>query len=296
MTERKTTRIDLHVHTRGSDGWGSPEAIAENAVEAGLDGLVITDHHLTYTREGLEVAEACREAGLWVFHGCEYSAAEGHLLVYGVPVESLRLGRYADMQKVIDLVTEFGGVAVPAHPYFGYRAKLGDQVHRLRRVRALEVANGQRAVKEPGANRRALRAANLGSRKGTGGSDAHDPAYVGVCYTEFQGNIRSSWDLVKALKRGDYRAVTQHARVRKILESTLAFWKRQADPFVSMMPPAKMVKVREEADRCWTEREMQNELDLIVERNRAARALDTSLLPGHFGEDDEHGSGNGRLH
>ena len=295
MTTRLTTRIDMHVHTRGSDGWGSPDDIAENALEAGLDGLVITDHHLTYTKEGLEVARACREAGLLVFHGCEYSAAEGHVLVYGVPIEELRLGRYLDMQKVIDLVVEFGGVAVPAHPYFGYRAKLGDGLRKLRRTRAVEVANGQRAVKDPGANRKALRAANLLSRMGIGGSDAHDPAYVGVCYTEFRGNIRNSFELTKALKRGSFRAVTQHARVRKILESTLSFWKSKADPFAQLRRLDGLTKVREEADRCWTENEMKTELDRLIDRNRRVRALDTSELPGHFGEDDERG-GTGNLH
>ncbi len=42
--------------------------------------------------------------------------------------------------------------------------------------------------------------------QGTGGSDAHNPKYVGICYTEFDGEINTEAQLVKALKTGTYRA------------------------------------------------------------------------------------------
>jgi predicted metal-dependent phosphoesterase TrpH len=274
MAARRTTRIDLHVHTRGSDGWGSPEAIAAQAVQAGLDGLAITDHHLTYTAEGLEVAAACREQGLLVVHGCEYSAAEGHVLIYGVPVEELRLPKYADMQKVIDLAKEFGGTAIPAHPFHGYRAQLGQRVYQLRRIRAVETANGQRAVRGPGANKKAKQAAKRRSWLGIGGSDAHDPAYVGVCYTEFQGVLESSAAVLQALKRGQFRAVTRQQQARELLDGSIKFWKERA----------ARAGCRESR---WTR--YAGLLDQVAD-------LDTGMGLAHFGGDDESRSGSGSLH
>lgn len=222
---RTTTRIDMHVHTRGSDGWGSPEAIRDAALAADIDGLCLTDHHLTMTKESVEVAACCREAGLLVFHGCEYSTEWGHLLVYGVNIAELKPSRYPPMQEIINRVTDAGGVAIPSHPYHGYKRMLGENVARLRRVRALEVANGQRAVLTPAVNQKALREARRRRLWGIGGSDAHDPTWVGLAYTEFQGIIETTHDLLRALKRGTFRAVTARTRVEEMRRSQIAKWK-----------------------------------------------------------------------
>ena len=40
-------RIDLHTHSRASDGTQSPGELVRSAVEAGLDVLAITDHDTT---------------------------------------------------------------------------------------------------------------------------------------------------------------------------------------------------------------------------------------------------------
>lgn len=213
MTKRKTTRIDMHVHTGGSDGIGSPEQIAECALRSGIDGLAITDHHFTYTPEGLAVAEACREVGLLVFHGCEYSTNDGHILVYGVSVEELNLGYYPSMQSVIDKAHRAGGIAIPSHPFYGYKKLLGSKLRSLKRVAAVETANGQRAVSTPNVNRKAVVEAHRLSLGKIGGSDAHVPEYLGVCYTEFRGNIQTTKDFLDALRSGKHRAITQHARV-----------------------------------------------------------------------------------
>lgn len=212
-TTRKTTKIDLHTHTRGSDGIGTPEQIVKHALAAGIDGICLTDHHKTYTPESLEVAAALRKAGLLVIHGCEYSTAEGHLLVYGVNIEDLKLGFYPEIQTVIDEVNRRGGVCVPAHPYKGYKRRLEDEVKKLRGVRAYETANGQCTYQKPEANRKAVRAAQDKGKLGTGGSDAHNPRDIGLTYTEFQGIITCEREFINAMKRGQFRAVTSRKRV-----------------------------------------------------------------------------------
>jgi predicted metal-dependent phosphoesterase TrpH len=218
MSSRKTTRLDLHVHTRGSDGTGTPTMIAQAALAAGLDGLVITDHHHTFTPEGLAVADVCRAAGLIVLHGCEVSTDDGHCLVYGVDVDELDFPYYPPMQAVIDGVNEAGGVVLPSHPFKGYKRLLGDKVFDLEGISALEGANGQAAFQNPIWNKKAKAAAKKLGYSVTGGSDAHRPGCIGLCYTEFKGRVRTTKDLVEALKAGTFRAVVKRRRVSQEAE------------------------------------------------------------------------------
>lgn len=203
---RKTTRLDLHVHTRGSDGWGSPEDIVARAIERGLDGLVICDHHRTVTAEGTKVIELGRRHGLIMLRGCEYSTKQGHCLVYGCDVDALSLGRYPEMQAVVEAARKAGGVAFPSHPYYGYREKCGDHVYQLRGLVAIETLNGQNEVRAPQANLDSEQAAGKLVIPGIGGSDAHNPEQVGLTFTEFSGLVATPRQLVRALRAGTFRA------------------------------------------------------------------------------------------
>lgn len=212
---RKTTKIDLHLHTRGSDGISSATEIASAAAAAGLDGICITDHHNTVTKEGAEVAQAVRALGLMVFRGCEFSTDDGHLLVYGIDVADLRLGRYPAMQLVIDRAVEAGGVCVPSHPYKGYKRRLEDKVMKLKRVPAYEVENGQCATRDPRINKLAWCAAKLTERSMTGGSDAHVATDIGLTYTLFDQRITTEREFLHALRYGTYRPVVARKRIEE---------------------------------------------------------------------------------
>ncbi|GAA4905733.1 PHP domain-containing protein [Tessaracoccus lubricantis] len=87
-------RIDLHTHSRVSDGTDSPTALVLKASQAGLDAIAITDHD---TFGGvLEAQEAGRRIGLKVLCGIEMSTeVEGHpvhLLGYGCDLYDRELG------------------------------------------------------------------------------------------------------------------------------------------------------------------------------------------------------------
>lgn len=218
---RKTTKIDMHLHTRGSDGLSSAEEIAEAALSAGLDGLCITDHHKTHTAQGCRVADVCRQRGLLVFRGCEYSTAQGHLLVYGVDVGELDLGYYPAMLEVVAKVHDAAGFAAPSHPYHGVRKMLGNGLYDIAdHIFAAETANGQVQLRAPDQNRQAKQAADELGLWGVGGSDAHWASMVGACYTVFSGQIRTEFDLVQALQAGQCRAVVNRKRVAENTFST----------------------------------------------------------------------------
>jgi predicted metal-dependent phosphoesterase TrpH len=77
-------RIDLHTHSRVSDGTQSPTELVHAAVAAGLDVLALTDHD---TAEGwAEASTAALATGLTLVPGMEISTRHGgrslHLLAY----------------------------------------------------------------------------------------------------------------------------------------------------------------------------------------------------------------------
>lgn len=99
----------LHVHTRVSDGAGTPEEVIAAAQRAGLAFLVITDHNAldAKTLEG-------RHGDVLVLVGAELSTVAGHLLALGIPEPPFVFSRdpIDDLADVRDL----GGVAFVAHP------------------------------------------------------------------------------------------------------------------------------------------------------------------------------------
>ena len=82
--------IDLHAHSRFSDGSDTPERLCELAAEAGLSALALTDHD---TLGGIERARArAAELGMRLVPGCEVSCSWSpgtlHVLCYFVePVD-----------------------------------------------------------------------------------------------------------------------------------------------------------------------------------------------------------------
>ncbi|MFN2615313.1 MAG: PHP domain-containing protein [Actinomycetota bacterium] len=79
---------DLHVHSNVSDGALAPAQVVQRGVEAGLDGIALTDHDST---AGLKEARAAAAGGLDVLTGCEVSSRWGevgvHMLAYFVDVD-----------------------------------------------------------------------------------------------------------------------------------------------------------------------------------------------------------------
>jgi predicted metal-dependent phosphoesterase TrpH len=77
-------RIDLHTHSRVSDGTESPEELVRAAIAAGLDVVALTDHD---TADGWdEAARTARDVGIELVRGMEISTIHQgrsvHLLGY----------------------------------------------------------------------------------------------------------------------------------------------------------------------------------------------------------------------
>ena len=127
---------NFHMHTIASDGQLTPSKLIEQAIEIGLKGLAITDHHsVDGYREAqthlhkLEQNDMTNRLTLWT--GMEVTAClsgvEVHILGYTFNPEHPALkvylrscspsGKDAEARRVIDSIHQAGGLAVLAHPH-----------------------------------------------------------------------------------------------------------------------------------------------------------------------------------
>ena len=109
--------INLHIHTRFSDGTGTHKQVAQAAIEAGLDAVIITDHNVRV--EGVEgyLRKSGRKMLVLIgeeIHDQARQPQKDHMLVLGVPHE---MATHADQpQQLIDRVNQSGGLSFIAHP------------------------------------------------------------------------------------------------------------------------------------------------------------------------------------
>lgn len=78
--------VDLHTHTRYSDGTSDPRQVVMDAALKGLEAIAITDHDIT---SGIpEAQDEAREFGIEVVPGVEVSTTKYHILGYGFDIEN----------------------------------------------------------------------------------------------------------------------------------------------------------------------------------------------------------------
>jgi hypothetical protein len=110
--------VNLHMHTHYSDGGGRHEDIANAAIEAGVDVVIVTDHNiLVQDMEGYCQRDDKRVLVLVgeEIHDPTRLPQKSHLLVFGASKE---LAHYAAKpQNLIDQVVKAGGLAFLAHPH-----------------------------------------------------------------------------------------------------------------------------------------------------------------------------------
>ncbi|MBN2148700.1 MAG: CehA/McbA family metallohydrolase [Anaerolineales bacterium] len=109
--------VNLHMHTPYSDGHLSHQQIAEAAMEAGIDAVIVTDHNVWVDGPEGYYYLGERRALLLVgeeIHDQARDPQKNHLLVFGARRE---LATYAyEPQRLLDAVNQAGGLAFLAHP------------------------------------------------------------------------------------------------------------------------------------------------------------------------------------
>lgn len=104
-------RVEMHAHTRFSDGFLSPFDVVDQARRRGLDAIAITEHNVVFPAK--LAREYGRRVGMTVIVGEEITTHEYHLLAYGLDrAVSARL----PIRDAIGEVHAQGGLVVAAHP------------------------------------------------------------------------------------------------------------------------------------------------------------------------------------
>lgn len=228
-------KFDMHCHTKAGsiDASVSVERYIELLSAQGFDGMLITDHdsykgyhrwmrkhgksfwHLEHLEEQIgktlhrEQAKSREgETEFCVLAGIEYDTKDaGHFIVIMPDHIRLRILQIRGMsvEKLIYLVHRFGGVLGPAHP-FGQRSssamffkKIKSKPEILQKVDFIE---GFNTCEREESNRLASALAGKLGKPCTGGSDAHNEAYVGMAYTLIDRRITCNNDLIAAIREG----------------------------------------------------------------------------------------------
>jgi hypothetical protein len=113
----KEILCNLHIHSTYSDGSGTYSSIANAALKANTDVIILTDHNVWvkgyegYVQHGAQKVLVLTGEEV---HNQDREPQKNHLLVFGAESE---VATYAsDAQQLINEVTRHGGLAFLAHP------------------------------------------------------------------------------------------------------------------------------------------------------------------------------------
>lgn len=201
--------VDLHTHTYPASDCAqiSYRDYIAWCVDNEVEAVALTNHGDVSDNRKLERALAAE--GVLLIHGVEISTMVGDLVVFSPDLDYL--ATFAAVQEAPKPGSVRADAAVVwVHPAAGGGRSGSTYYPGLERlagpvIDAVEVYNGSWL-----AERYVQTAEQIADQLGlarTGGSDAHTPEQLMVCYTEFPDPVRSTADVVDALKR---RVTTPH--------------------------------------------------------------------------------------
>ncbi|MBC8496768.1 MAG: CehA/McbA family metallohydrolase [Anaerolineales bacterium] len=109
--------VNLHMHTPYSDGRGTHEEIAQAAIQAGIDVVIVTDHNVWVKGPQGYYGEGDQRLLMLVgeeVHDQTRKPQKNHLLIFGAEKELASFAK--DPQQLIDAVKDANGLAFIAHP------------------------------------------------------------------------------------------------------------------------------------------------------------------------------------
>jgi predicted metal-dependent phosphoesterase TrpH len=180
---------DIHLHTTGSDGLGTPRDVLDWVSEhTDLSVIAITDHNSVDGAH--EAAALAKEYRVEVIVGQEVDTMSGHVIGLWAP-ERIEPG--ASAQDTVDAIHAQGGIAVVAHPFAPrWWAKhglcRGDRtIYDCVDFDAFEISNSTPLIFHANWLARRYMRDHEHRFAVTGGSDAHILSAIGASRTLFPG-------------------------------------------------------------------------------------------------------------
>jgi hypothetical protein len=195
--------VDLHTHTYPASDCShiSFRDYMAWCAEHGVEAVALTNHG--DVSDNRRLAPALAAEGVLLVHGVEISTLFGDFVVFSPDLDFLgtfaavqdapRAGELPDDAAVVWVHPAAGGGRSGSAYYLGLERMVAGVVD------AVEVYNGN-WLGESYVTAAEQIAAQLGAAR-TGGSDAHEAGQLMACYTELPDPVRSTADVVAALKQ-----------------------------------------------------------------------------------------------
>jgi predicted metal-dependent phosphoesterase TrpH len=214
---KKFAVVDLHFHSRYSDGKNSVREIARRAKELNI-GIAITDHN-----DIKAAVEIDRFKDILSIPGIEITSQEGtHILIYFYDIKSLKnffeihvkpfLGNRImssislDIEEIVRRARLFKSIVIFPHPYSSAYIGICNSFFSLgQQQRLFELMDGVEAINSENLKKWNLKCALLGfnlNKTVTGGSDGHSLYQIGrvVTYASCKRDRKAFLDAVKSKK------------------------------------------------------------------------------------------------
>jgi predicted metal-dependent phosphoesterase TrpH len=214
---KQYTVVDLHFHSKYSDGANSVAKIAEKVRQQNI-GIAITDHN-----EIKGAVEIDQYDNIFSIPGIEVTSKEGtHILIYFYDIESLKQFYKRDvrpymgsdimsstkleMEEIIGRARMYKSVIISPHPYCA--AYTGIHNHHFPEKRfnkILELIDGIEVINSENFSKWNLKGALLGfnlDKAVIGGSDGHRLSQIGraITYAQCKNDRRSFLNAIKKKK------------------------------------------------------------------------------------------------
>ena len=216
-------KLDLHLHSQYSeDGNGSPKEIIKSLKKRGLQGMSITDHN---TLEGSLKAMKIAPKDFIVIPGIEISTLDGHLIALNV-YENVE--KKLTIEETIDRIIDLGGIPIVPHLYRNMSGIKKENLLKIKnKISVIEVFN---SCSTPQSNLKTARIAKELNLGGTGGSDSHEPEYVGLGYTRIEKSDLDKdsiiTEIIKGRTWGEGEILPFSYRENRMIKSMKQFFQR----------------------------------------------------------------------
>ena len=222
-SKKDLLKLDLHIHSCYSeDAQGSPKEIIKILQKKGFHGMSITDHNSV---KGSLEAMKLKPKDFIIVPGIEISTADGHFIALGIKEN---IPRDLSVEETVEKILDAGGVPVVPHLFrkmSGIKKKRLKIIHK--KIPAMEVFNG---CSLPKTNRKTVEIAKEFNLGGTGGSDSHEPRYVGYGYTTIKSTDLSIDTILSEITKkqtwGEGTTIPLQVRKERMLKSIKQYFIR----------------------------------------------------------------------